>query len=517
MKKLKKTVIKEAEEKRDENHNLKIIAKGAGIVFLGMIIGKIIGYFFVMFIARLGTEQYGLLTLGFAFVSFFTAIPLLGLDNGLLRYLPYYRSKRDLSNVKGAITSSLKICVPLSLFIAIIIFIFTDQIANYFFHNPQLAPILRIFSFIIPFSVITTLFSSTFRAFKRIEYVVGLKEILEKSIRLLAAFLLISFGLGIMGAAYSFLISEIFIFLVAILILEKKVFPIFRTKVKANHHIKELLDYSIPLMLSGIMVFMVAWADTLMLGYFKTASEVGIYNAAHPTAALMFILPTAIISLFLPVITELYTKKKTNEIKDIFKRVSRWIFFVSFPIFLMMLFFSKHIILIIFGNDYISAAPVLSILIFGYLFYSINYTSNNILNMAKKTKTIFFITLMFVGSNILLNFLLIPPYGVIGAAIATSASFIIVSILYIIFNFRLIKSYPVDKSFLKSILAGVLAMPVIYFLTQLIFDQVSIFRLVIIFFFFILFYLALLFLFKAFKKEDKELFKFIKYNLIRKK
>jgi O-antigen/teichoic acid export membrane protein len=246
-----------------------------------------------------------------------------------------------------------------------------------------------------------------------------------------------------------------------------------------------------------------------MLGFLKTASDVGIYNAAHPTAALMFILPTAFISLFLPIITELYSKNKMNEVKEVYKRVSKWIFFVNLPIFLFMATFSRQIINIAFGQDYVSGAAALTILAFGYLIYSFSYTSSNILSMAKKTRIILFVTIFFAGLNVLFNYLLIPVYGINGAAIATSSSFIFASLLYFIFNFNIIRNLPFQKQYFKAMLSGIFSLAIIYGILQLISEEISFFGFVSLLLLFIFFYAGFLFLFKSFEKEDKEIISLI--------
>ena len=86
-----------------------------------------------------------------------------------------------------------------------------------------------------------------------------------------------------------------------------------REKFKAK-----ILSYSLPLMLSGILISITTWTDTLMIGHFRQASEVGIYNAALPTAQLIYMIPYVFMVLFLPVLTELYAKGKTEVLEGFF-------------------------------------------------------------------------------------------------------------------------------------------------------------------------------------------------------
>jgi O-antigen/teichoic acid export membrane protein len=502
------------QKKEDEHiHSLTQIIKGAGIVFFGMVLGKIIGFFYTMIVARIGTEQFGLLNLGLSVVSLVVIFSLLGFDSGILRYIPYYHGKGDKSRIKGALTSSFRICLPLSIFLMAIVLIFSPYIAVSFFHNQKLIPILRIFALMIPFSVVTTLLLASFRAFRRVDYQVGLNEIAEKVIRLLTTFLLISWGFGILGATYSYLISIVLICIISLFILEKRVFPVFDKKIKSVYYFKELSSYSLPLMFANIMIFLIAWTDTLMLGYFRTASEVGIYNAAHSTAALIFILPTGIISLFLPILMGFYSNKRYNQIKKFHKTVSRWIFLFNFPVFLVLAIFPTQIIRIIFGREYTAAALPLAILVFGYILYSLAYTSSNIIGMAKKTGWILLITIILAASNILLNFLLIPLYGVNGAAVATSISYIIGSLFLLFFSYKLLKVWAMDKSFFKTFFTGLFSVGIMYLFIHYVLSPIpysgflGVLYFGAIFSVFFVFYFALLFLLRSFEREDIELFK----------
>ena len=482
------------------NDSLKIVAKGGIITLTGLFIGKIIGYLYIIFIARLGTYEYGLLSLAFAIVSFITVFSIVGLDNGLLRYVSYYSARKDERRVKGVVLSSIKISLSLSLLFFIVLFIFSKQISVYIFHNPDLTPMLRIFSLMIPFLTLTNAFLAILKAFKKIEYDVFVREIAEKSIRLVVFLILFFIGFGVLGATISYLTSAIGIFLISLYYLNKT-FPL-KNKIKPIYYNKELIYYSIPLLLSGTLLVVIAWADILMIGYFRTAAEVGIYNAALPTAGLMFVLPAAIISLFLPVVMELYSKNKINEIKALYKRVSKWIFLTSLPIMLIMFVFSRKIIEIIFGLQYVEGEIALSILVVGYLFYAISYTSSNILAMLKKTKITFIISLVSALSNVILNYFFIPPWGINGAAIATSLSFLIGGLFYGLYSYKEMRLQPTSKNFITILILGILSIFIIYNIRKLLPVSLNLFYTFLLFFSFLLLYILLILLFKIIDKED---------------
>ena len=83
------------------------IVKGAILVFFSMVFGKLFSYLYVILVAvKLGSHEYGLLSLGMAILSFVTAFSLLGLDEGVLRFVSFYKGKNDSVLLKNTILTS---------------------------------------------------------------------------------------------------------------------------------------------------------------------------------------------------------------------------------------------------------------------------------------------------------------------------------------------------------------------------------------------------------------------------
>ncbi|MEM4267167.1 MAG: hypothetical protein QW404_03885, partial [Candidatus Nanoarchaeia archaeon] len=90
----------------DTQKPLKTVAKGAVVFLLGMIFSKFFNYFFRIVTARLGTDNYGMITLAISFVSVLAVLATLGLNGGVLRYVPFFKSRDDEKKVRGVITFS---------------------------------------------------------------------------------------------------------------------------------------------------------------------------------------------------------------------------------------------------------------------------------------------------------------------------------------------------------------------------------------------------------------------------
>ena len=439
-----------------ETDSLKKIVKGSSIVFIGIFISKFLAYVYRLLIARVGPEQYGLFSIALGLTGILVTISVLGLNLGLMRYIPFFKGKEDNEKILLTIRESLKLTAAISLFFSILVFFLSEKISIGLFNNHELIPILKIMSLSIFFGTLTFMLYDLMIAFQKAKYHVLIKNFFENAIKIVLTFILIYImGIGALGAAYGYLFSLIISLFVAIYMVNKYVFRFITIKkiyggIKIR---KELVSYSMPLMFSDLSISIIVWTDTLILGHFRSATEVGIYNAALPTAHLMYLIPYALMMLFLPVLTETYSKGEKEVLNSIYLRVTKWIFFTNLMLVSFFVLFSRIIMKNLFGQEYISGNIVLIILSLGlFLGYLIEPTERMFM-ILKKTKTIFLITISVLVSSLSLNFMLIPIYGMIGAAIAAAITQILIFLLYAVSGYIITKINPFKfKYFLNALI-----------------------------------------------------------------
>jgi len=481
--------------------SLRKIVKGAGFVLLGTIIGRAFGYGSRLIIARLGASDYGLVALGFAVMSIAATLSMVGIQSGIVRYVSLYKGKEDKGRIKGTIISALKITLPLSFISAFILFWYASWISIHVFHDANLTPILRIFAIGIPFSVLASNLLSATVGFQDMRYNVYAQYIFQEPLKLTAIVILLLLGFGVVGAAWGWVLAIMLTPFLAFYFLEKKVFPVFKTKVKAVSVDKELFAFSFPLLFAGIAGLIMGWTDTLMLGYFSSSADVGIYNVALPTAQLIRSIPGALVVIFFPVISELYARNKIEDLRRTYSAVTKWMLALIWPVFLLVLLFPEQIIKILFGAEYIAGATALSILVAGFVIGSVVGPASQTLQTYGRTKTVMMTSYIGAAINFLLNLFLIPIYGVNGAAIATGFSLALLYVLNFLFAYRVAKVQPLRLCYLKIILASLIAVLVVYFLTKYVIG-VSLFVLIAMLFVFLALYFFLLLLMKSFEAED---------------
>ena len=163
------------------------------------------------------------------------------------------------------------------------------------------------------------------------------------------------------------------------------------------------------------------WTDIIILGMFKTEGEVGIYNVALKVATLTSITLFAINSIAAPKFAEFYGKKDMKGLREVVLQTTKLIFWTSFPILLVFFFFPSFI-LGIFGREFEAGAVALMILAFGQFINAISGSVGYILQMSGKHKVFQNIILVATTINIILNAVLIPRYGINGAACASLVS-----------------------------------------------------------------------------------------------
>jgi O-antigen/teichoic acid export membrane protein len=186
----------------------------------------------------------------------------------------------------------------------------------------------------------------------------------------------------------------------------------------------ELIQFSLPLMFAASTGFIVSNTDTVLLGVFSSAGSVGLYNTAFQIQQLgrIFFYPVAF--LLPPVITRLQQRNHLGEINKTYRTSTKWMVIGTFPVIVLLLSFPEFVIRMSFGPKYVSAATALRILavpVFVTVFFGANGASlialgHNHINMYVNGCT--------AVLNIVLNILLIPQLGIVGAAIASAAAFV---------------------------------------------------------------------------------------------
>jgi PST family polysaccharide transporter len=408
---LRKLKIKNLSQLKSHS-KLRAIASNTGWLFADRILRMGAGLFVGVWVARyLGTKNYGLFNYGMAFVSLFTPIFTLGLDDVVVRHL--VRESSNKSEILGT-TFGLKLIggiVSILLVVACIFLLNENQVITIW-----LVAILAMTGIFRSADTIDLWFQSQVQS----KYSVIAKNIAYLLSTLLKVGLILTKA-PLLAFAWATL-AEIIMGAIGLMAIyqAKGFFRLSHWKWSLTTA-KNLLRESFPLIFSGFAILIFMKIDQIMLGQMKGNSEVGIYSAAVRISELWYFIPTTIVSSVAPAI---YAAKEKSE-HHYYKRIGqllRLLTYISLAISIPMTFLSKNIVLLMFGDGFTEAGSILAVHIWASLFVFMGVATSpwfiaeglNNVSLGK--------TLLGAILNVILNFLLIPSYSGLGAAIATIVS-----------------------------------------------------------------------------------------------
>lgn len=485
--------------------SLDKIAKAGVFVFLGMGFERFFGYLFRLAVARLGVEIYGLYSIGFSVVTILVSISMLGLAEGVIRFVSFHAGRDDKEKANKVVSSAVKAILPASLVFAVLLFLLSDTLAAVF-HEPELSSVLKIFSPIIPLWALLNLYSAVNTAYKKIEYVVLAEKMIAQASKIVFLLVFIHLGLNLAGV----ILAPVFASLMALACLAYCTRKYLSIRIVKGFD-AELFSFSWPVMLMMFALIFIGRMDTLLIAYLKDTVDVAAYNTAYPTATLLFISSSALSIILLPTITEKYARKESME--SDYKTVSRWIFLMNLPLAALMVFYSRDILRILFGAEYVQASLSLSLLGLTFFLDSFARPSGIVLMTYKKTRFLLYITLIQITLNLTLGFILIPAFGITGAALATSIGYLFRIIIVYLAVYHLTKARLFDYTYLKPILSVAVSGGILYLITHNVLAPTPpAIQILPSFAVYFSIYMLLLFASNALTENDKKVLKTLKEN-----
>ena len=482
----------------------KIVAAGAGFTFFGAFIDRGLGILTRIILARsIGPADYGTLFLAISILSIMISFSVFSMNIAVTRYLAYYRGKKDRSKMKGVILSAIKITAPLSIASFIILFLLAEPISLIIFNKPEMIELFRNLSFILLLQPFVFIFISVTHAFQTIKYDVYSNRIGRTVSTLIALIIFLSLGFGIGGAAFAYVIGYLVAFILSFYFMTK-VFPIFKINIPGTPMKKKLLKFAFPILLSSIVWNFNTEMGTILLGLLGSAVDVGIYQSGLPIAMFLLIIPSALTAVFVPMVTTFLAQGRIDSIKRLSKVTFKWVFYLNFPIFIVLFFHSDRIIRIIFGPEYLSAVPVLSILAIAIFLSPINISSS-LLYVYNKTRLIFLNTVISILVNFAVIVLLVsspgPFGGAVGVAIAMAATQFTLNVLCIYESHKVADIIPLSMNIWKAMVIGLAGGLIIWLIPM---QTIVLFFVLIIFF---ALYALILLVSGGIDKDDVTLFK----------
>ncbi len=380
-------------------------------LFAEKIFRILISFVVTIFVIRyLGPKDFGDLSYAISFYGLFSAISILGLESISIRELVKYPEKRD------SIIGSVFFLRLAGGVVTIILIALTLYISG----EPADISILIL--------IIST--SAIFQSFSVIDYYFRAEVKAKYSVYVMTASVLFTSSLKILliileaPLIYFAIVFSVDFFIAAagfLLVYKHNKLKIinweFRKETAMN-----LLKNSWPLILSGLVIAIYTKIDQVMIKNMLDSKELGYYATAVKLSEAWYFIPIALTNSLFPAIInakKVSNKFYLNRMQKLYDILAWMAISIAVPVSI----FSQDIINILYGSEFQSAAPVLTIYIWAGVAVFLGVASSQYLITENFTKLSFFRTLIGMVINVILNLVLIPKYGIIGAAYATLISY----------------------------------------------------------------------------------------------
>jgi O-antigen/teichoic acid export membrane protein len=401
------------------------LGRGTTVMVLGTIALLLLNFIGRVYAARnLTVAQFGSFNLGLALAGLLALVALLGLHQAMARSLaenPDPASRRRLIRWTAGITAVTSVST------SVIVYVFAAQIAQLFdpSQTAVLTEVFQFFSVTVGLTLLCTFMASIFQGFEDTVPNAWLNQAVQPAAFAIFLVIFFRFHLALEGALLAWVISNIVTFL-ALLTYSFRRLPKHLTAGSADAPLpKGLFSLSVALWGVTTLTFVTAYVDTLILGAFRPAEQVGIYSAMMLLARLILVVAAAVTYIFLPVAARLTGQKDMKTLGEMFVTTTRWMMIFTIPIFFLFTVLPHASIVTVFGTNYVAGDEALELISVGAFVSILFGPVNAALAGMGVTRPLLLATGISAAANAVLSVTLIPTYGLLGAAIAwTTARFL---------------------------------------------------------------------------------------------
>lgn len=409
------------------NNVLSILRKELFRSSLKVLFFRVLGIFLffglTLFITRnYGTDAVGRYDFSRSVLLIIGSFSVLGMNQSVIFFAGYLSARNAFSNLRGIYVRMLLISLTLSAILFLLAFFIPEQALNQLFEKDVYSLVLKTLGFLAAYSVFI-INIDVFRAMDRLM----LSELFRNVLRYGGFFLALLFIVLNDGAQWlveAFLINFALLAVVSTVwvfyLLHKERGPVV---VEAAWNTRAILKKSYPMALSAMAFLAMQSVDIILLGKYRSFEIVAFYAVAVKLTTLIAVILASVNAVIAPRLARFYAEGQSAELHATLKRAARLIVALSLPIIVALVLFADFI-LGLFGTPYRAAYAALLVLLVGQAFNTFCGSVGVYMNMSGKEKLMQRIFVAALVLNIVLNFLLIPEYGMVGTAAATAISMI---------------------------------------------------------------------------------------------
>ena len=395
----------------------KKFAFDVGITFIASVVSLPIGFVITVALGRyLGAGDLGLYRMTSTIYGLAMLGAAIGIPGTMIKYVAEFKEDRNKFNQvvsSGVITSFFLgiVFIPL--------FYFSSGLFTEIFNMPGLSGLIKILSLVFPFALVNGALLGLLNGIREMKKH-AIAMIIQSVLMVIVTVALIYYGFGVSGAVIGIVLSSVGNCLFLILVSRNYFKITFSEYVPTT---KNMLRFGVQIFGAEATTMINYQADTLLIGYFLTVTDVGYYAVAVGLSRFFWLIPQAIQKITYPATSDYWANNNRSALNKMIDKSMKYTACILLPIGLGVGFFAKEIVTLIFGEGFIYAVLPLQILIVGTVFFGIAIKAiGGTLPAAGRPDLDLKVASISAVLNIVLNVALIPLFGIVGAAIATAIS-----------------------------------------------------------------------------------------------
>ena len=386
------------------------IAKNFGVLFTANMVGGILRFLCLMYAARyLGPGNFGVLSLALAYAEIFIVFSDIGLNTLTTREVAKDRSLADKYIGNLVVIKLILIICTLGLI----------ALTMHFLKSPPLTQ--RVVYLVALSSMCVTfrkMFNAVFCAFEKMEYV-SCGEVVSGMLSLVGTLVAVKQQFDVVGIALVYFGANLFALGYAFAVF---LWRVAMPKIKIDWEFwLQILQQAWPLGGMALCIMIYFRIDTVMLSFMKGDMAVGTYSAAYRLSEAATVVPSVFMSSVFPLMAKYHEDSQKSFIK-IYGKAVKYLFSLALPMALVVTFFSKSNVNLIYGPNFIGTDVTLRMLIWASAIMYVTMILGTIFVTANRQMMNFRLAIIVVLLNITLNLFLIPAYSYVGAAVSTVAT-----------------------------------------------------------------------------------------------
>ena len=425
------------------------ISRQSAVFFVGTIFTVAAGYLFKVYLARvLGAEALGIYALGMTLAGFLGLFSALGLPQAAVRFVATYFATSKTEQLGSFLFRGSLLLLFSNLIAGTALLLIGPWISIRFYHTPALKMYLWLFALIMLLGALNTFFGQVLAGYRDVARRTVITNFIGSPLMMILTLALIGLGLGLWGYIFAQVVSAVVVLVLLVAMVRRLTPKVARTFSAGLPLEKQVISFCAAVFGMEFLSFLMSQTDKVLIGFYLGAREVGIYAVAAALVTFVPIILQSVNQIFSPTIADLHARGEHELLGRIFQTLTKWILGLTFPLAAVMMIFAPALMRI-FGHDFEAGWPILVIGTVGQLVNCAVGSVGFLLLMSGHQKRLIRIQAVMAVAMIVLNVMLIPQWGIVGAALAAAITNAVANAWYLGEVKRSLRLSPYNRSYLR--------------------------------------------------------------------